>query len=471
MINNLNPASLFTSRYSERQELEVQLPLTLAIALALTFIVYAVFLPIKKSYIGIILYERGFTQFLTVYLAGLVVAIIFMKLIKLRLEFRALKKNTLPKSIDLTAPGSQQVISLQQSLGNQRSLIANRCSRILATYVQSGTRQAATEFALEDSTFYSSASESSYSFPRILVWAIPLLGFIGTVIGISSAVNGFSGFLEQSGEIEQIKQGIGNVTSGLSVAFDTTLLALLLSVLVMIPLVLVEKFESRLLLEVDIFINDQLLPRLKQSDESLDRQVINEAVHQAFEELLPSPEVLIQPAQEFAKKAAEAVAKGFVAEISKVQGMNAKLIQQMSHVNKMAVEDRQQFIAEFKEQQERSQAIAQQVRAIVDEIKLNNTAVSTGLAQQAEKLTQQLAQVATALESRVLALEECASKVAEIARLHQSLDLTIQNLEQTAQLENVLEAVKDNLAQLRPVLQQMNKPRRITLVEQDNGIL
>ncbi|MFM7368834.1 MAG: hypothetical protein ACKO2Z_13805, partial [Sphaerospermopsis kisseleviana] len=36
------------------------------------------------------------------------------------------------------------------------------------------------------------ATETSYSVARILVWAIPLLGFIGTVVGISGAVNGFS---------------------------------------------------------------------------------------------------------------------------------------------------------------------------------------------------------------------------------------------------------------------------------------
>jgi hypothetical protein len=82
---------------------------------------------------------------------------------------------------------------------------------------------------------------------------------MSTVVGISGAVTGFSDFLGGAEEIDQIKEGIGVVTSGLAIAFDTTLLALLLSVLIMIPLVAVERFESQLLLAVDIYLNDRLI--------------------------------------------------------------------------------------------------------------------------------------------------------------------------------------------------------------------
>jgi hypothetical protein len=63
--------------------------------------------------------------------------------------------------------------------------------------------------------------ESDQSNIRYLTWAIPSLGFIGTVLGISNALQ-----VANSGDMNLI-------TSTLGVAFDTTLVALILSIIVM----------------------------------------------------------------------------------------------------------------------------------------------------------------------------------------------------------------------------------------------
>lgn len=64
-------------------------------------------------------------------------------------------------------------------------------------------------------------SESSQSGIRYLLWAIPSIGFVGTILGISNALG-----LASSGDIDLI-------TSTLGVAFDTTLVALVLSLILM----------------------------------------------------------------------------------------------------------------------------------------------------------------------------------------------------------------------------------------------
>ncbi|MFG1499144.1 MotA/TolQ/ExbB proton channel family protein [Halobacteriovorax sp. XZX-3] len=64
-------------------------------------------------------------------------------------------------------------------------------------------------------------SETEQSNIRYLLWAIPSLGFIGTVLGISSAL-----MLANSKDMQLI-------TSTLGVAFDTTLVALILSIILM----------------------------------------------------------------------------------------------------------------------------------------------------------------------------------------------------------------------------------------------
>jgi chemotaxis protein MotA len=63
--------------------------------------------------------------------------------------------------------------------------------------------------------------ESAQSLVRYLTWGIPSLGFIGTVLGISQALT-----IASSGNMEEI-------TAVLGVAFDTTLVSLVLSIIIM----------------------------------------------------------------------------------------------------------------------------------------------------------------------------------------------------------------------------------------------
>ncbi|HXH73410.1 MAG TPA: MotA/TolQ/ExbB proton channel family protein, partial [Bacteriovoracaceae bacterium] len=64
-------------------------------------------------------------------------------------------------------------------------------------------------------------AEGGQSVIRYLTWVIPSIGFVGTVIGISQAM-----IVANSGDMEKI-------TSLLGVAFDTTLVALVLSIIIM----------------------------------------------------------------------------------------------------------------------------------------------------------------------------------------------------------------------------------------------
>jgi len=68
--------------------------------------------------------------------------------------------------------------------------------------------------------------ENSYSVPRFFVWALPIIGFVGTVWGIGLSISFFSDTMSagQSGTSVStlLQQNIPLVTKGLSTAFDTT---------------------------------------------------------------------------------------------------------------------------------------------------------------------------------------------------------------------------------------------------------
>lgn len=100
----------------------------------------------------------------------------------------------------------------------------------------------------------------SYIMLKAFLWAIPLMGFIGTVIGLSHAIGGMS--FANMDDVSAIVGSISAVTSGLGTAFDATLLGLVLAVFLNFPMNALAKNEDEMLNEIDAFCNEVLLPRL-----------------------------------------------------------------------------------------------------------------------------------------------------------------------------------------------------------------
>ena len=73
-----------------------------------------------------------------------------------------------------------------------------------------------------------------YSFLRYLVWVIPTIGFIGTVVGIAGAL----------ATIDPTKPDLKLVTANLGVAFNTTIVALMESAVLVLLLSIVQKREE-----------------------------------------------------------------------------------------------------------------------------------------------------------------------------------------------------------------------------------
>ncbi len=81
------------------------------------------------------------------------------------------------------------------------------------------------------------------SVPRYINWSIPILGFIGTVLGISLAAESI-GLIISTSETS-LSSGLGAAISPLGIAFDTTLVALTLSVVLMLVQTLFQRWEDR----------------------------------------------------------------------------------------------------------------------------------------------------------------------------------------------------------------------------------
>lgn len=100
----------------------------------------------------------------------------------------------------------------------------------------------------------------SYNPLKAFLWAIPILGFVGTVIGLSHAIGGMN--FANVEDVKAIIDQVNKVTSGLGTAFDATLLGLVLAMSLNFPMNAMMKAEDDNLNHIDAFCDEVLVPRL-----------------------------------------------------------------------------------------------------------------------------------------------------------------------------------------------------------------
>ena len=90
-------------------------------------------------------------------------------------------------------------------------------------------------------------SADFYVVPRYLNWALPILGFIGTVLGISLAADGIQNIIGSGRGLADLSGELGEAIAPLGIAFDTTLIALSLSVVLTFLQIGLQRREDNIL--------------------------------------------------------------------------------------------------------------------------------------------------------------------------------------------------------------------------------
>jgi biopolymer transport protein ExbB/TolQ len=90
---------------------------------------------------------------------------------------------------------------------------------------------------------------------RYLIWAIPSIGFIGTVRGIGGAL----------AQADQALAGdIGGMTNSLGLAFNSTFVALLISIVLMFLLHQLLRLQDGLVVDTQAYCEKFLLKRISE---------------------------------------------------------------------------------------------------------------------------------------------------------------------------------------------------------------
>jgi len=96
--------------------------------------------------------------------------------------------------------------------------------------------------------------ESELAMIRYISWAIPSIGFIGTVRGIGEAL----------AQADKAVQGdIAGVTQSLGVAFNSTFIALLISIFLMFLVHQLQLMQERLVFDTETYCDDKVIRHLK----------------------------------------------------------------------------------------------------------------------------------------------------------------------------------------------------------------
>ena len=245
----------------------VNLLFTGVVAAVLTVGFYAALLPFHGQHFADMFTERGAVQYATVFFFAWCLTMLLVKTMKVRLQRRALSLRLLPGDPDfeLTPASAVSVVERLRAACDdpRRFLLLNRIDLALTNLRNMG-RIADFEGVLDShAAGDEDAVENSYLILRGLNWAIPVLGFIGTVQGLSVSIAGFGAVLAESGDVDAIKPALQGVTGGLATAFETTLVALVAALIVQLLMTLERRTEEALLDDCREFCQRQLVARLR----------------------------------------------------------------------------------------------------------------------------------------------------------------------------------------------------------------
>jgi len=157
------------------------------------------------------------------------------------------------------------LVKIRDSIASRKfarnAFLPRMISRTIDQYRMSGDKGEALNVMNASLELYMHEIDLRYSILRYLTWLIPSLGFIGTVMGIMFALQ-YAG-IPANAESEDF---LYQVTQRLGVAFTTTLLALIMSAVLVLIQSMVQAKEERALNAAGQYTIDNLILRLGNSE-------------------------------------------------------------------------------------------------------------------------------------------------------------------------------------------------------------
>lgn len=251
----------------------VNMLLATIIALTVLGIFYAImYFLIPNSFLSIMFLQRSSTMipFSIALFSSECLAILFLKWVKLGTQQKAFRLAVFPDDPDsVLAEGNAKDyldILRQGTDGAERFTLLCRVERALSSLHNIGRVSDAVSMLESQAQTDEDELQSSYTLISGLIWGIPVLGFIGTVLGLSLSMSEFGNVLATTGNIDGLTASLKNVTGGLSTAFETTLQGLVAALALQLVVVSLRNKEEILLNNCKEYCHKNIISRLRTAD-------------------------------------------------------------------------------------------------------------------------------------------------------------------------------------------------------------
>ena len=398
-----------------------------------TLMAFLIGIPLAGAILAFVLYGPGQTTFAYRYLSHNVEKVevvlfccalgtLAVKLWAAFTERRACRTELIPKwdgrpvPVDeasaLLAVLNRRPANLQQTwLGMRlRAVVEFICQRRSAADLDDQLR------ALTDTD--AMALESSYALTRFITWAMPILGFLGTVLGITGAISGITP--------DVLEKSLSGVTDGLALAFDATALALSMTMLTMFCTFIVEKIEQGVLESVDQIVERELAHRFERA--ATEQAPFLDAVRHNTQILLDATNQLVQHQADLWARTLEEVERRSSAAQSQQQKQLVAALDTALTSSLQQHAQRQGLLE--KQSLEQTTALLQQFTALANAMR------ETGREQQAA-----LAQVADSIADQAAVLGQLQSGEQQLVHLQTALEHNLATLAHSGAFEEAVHSL------------------------------
>lgn len=217
--------------------------------------------------------DHGLIPFLIVLFSAWSFSILAIKHRKLAIQLKALDYDVVPVDAGfvLSSATVDQVMARIYSLVDdpRHFVLYHRIVIALANLRNIGRISDVDEILRSQAENDEATMETSYSLVQGFVWVVPVLGFVGTVIGLSQAMGNFGGVLPETSagvshaELSGLLTELRGVTKNLRFAFDTTLQGLVAAIVIQITMTFLRKNEEEFLDLCHDYCLRQVVARLR----------------------------------------------------------------------------------------------------------------------------------------------------------------------------------------------------------------
>ena len=189
---------------------------------------------------------------------------ILLRFLEARRESQELTHRYLPEDdttvlVRQALPQIYKKVSLAK--GSDKRFLPHLIKRIITVFQTTNSVENASAVLNSSIELRNHDVDLNYSMIRYVMWVIPTFGFIGTVVGIALALN----YAGQPGKAQE-PDLLTELTLRLAVAFNTTLVALMMSAILVLMMHVVQGFEERTITRCGHYCLDNLVNRLYKAE-------------------------------------------------------------------------------------------------------------------------------------------------------------------------------------------------------------